>query len=200
MSYKSPPAKLTIGSLDDEKLNVIAQYNPAQIDLSRTAGWKAQGADVRPGARREKKDARDVEFTGGEGRIFSLELLFDGYENNRSVRAQIDDLDKLATSRLADSTDEDKRRPHQCVIVWGGKGSKDGGGFRPVRCVIDSLAVKYTMFDEDGVPLRAIATVKLREANVWKQLDKEEDEKRFDERARFSLEAVRRQQERSGVR
>jgi hypothetical protein len=206
MPFTPPPAKLTIGSLDDEKLNVIAQYNPAQIEHSRTTGWKPNGTD-KPEARREKKSSRDVEFTGGDGRMFSLELLFDGFEQNRSVRRQVDDLDAMARPRVADSDDEELRRPHQCVIVWGDQGGKDGAGFPPVRCVIDSLTVKYTMFDPQGVLLRAVATLKLREANVMKDYDKKADEKRIDERVKFSLEVVKlmrkreeEERERRGVR
>ena len=199
MPFTPPPAKLTIGSLDDAKLNVIAQYNPAQVELSRSAGWKPNGAD-KPEARGAKKTSRDVEFTGGEGRMFSLELLFDGYEKNLSVRKQLDDLDTMAKARVPDSKDEDLRRPHQCVIVWGDKGGKEGPGFRSVRCVIDSLTVKYTVFDADGVPLRATATLKLREANVQKDFDEEVEEKRDEARARWSLAEVERLRKLGAVR
>lgn len=198
MPFNPPPARLTIGSLDDAKLNVIAQYNPAQIEHSRTTGWKPHGAD-KPDARREQKTSRDVEFTGGEGRTFSLELLFDGFEKNQSVRQPLDDLDKLAKPRVADSDDEELRRPHQCVIVWGDQGER-GGGFQPVRCVIDSLTVKCTMFSSVGVPLRAIATLKVREANVQKDFDEKNEQKRIDARIRWSLKTVEEEQKRRGMR
>jgi uncharacterized membrane protein YgcG len=57
------------------------------------------------------------------------------------------------------STDENKRRPHRCVVTWG----LTVPGF---RCVIESLSTKYTMFSEQGIPLRATCTVKLKEADV----------------------------------
>ena len=34
------------------------------------------------------------------------------------------------------------------------------------RCVIESLSTKYTMFSDQGVPLRATCTVKLKEADT----------------------------------
>jgi len=34
------------------------------------------------------------------------------------------------------------------------------------KCVIESLSVKYTMFSDQGVPLRATCTVKLKEADT----------------------------------
>jgi hypothetical protein len=35
---------------------------------------------------------------------------------------------------------------------------------RPFRCVIESLSVKYTMWDHGGMPLRAVCTIKVKEA------------------------------------
>jgi hypothetical protein len=34
------------------------------------------------------------------------------------------------------------------------------------RCVIEGLVVKYTMFDTRGTPLRALCSVKLKEARL----------------------------------
>lgn len=168
-------ARLTIGSLDDSKLTVVAQYNPREIETARTIPWQKHNSDNTPEARRKKPaPGSDVEYTGGEGRSISLELLFDGYEGEKSVLKQLLDLDQMATPREAGSDDSALRRPHQCVVVWGTYAELDDKGMRPseekamrpMRCVIDSLTVKYTMFSEQGVPLRATANVKLREASV----------------------------------
>ncbi len=155
-------AKLTIGSLDDPKLEVSAQYNPKEIDLQRTVGWKSLNPRNVPHHRRHDEDANDLEYTGGEGRTLSIEMLFDGFETNTSVEPQMEALDQLATSRNPQlkAANHELRRPHQCVVVWGVK------GMRPLLCVIESLAVKYTMFDADGMPLRGVATVKVKEAAI----------------------------------
>jgi hypothetical protein len=173
---KSPPrvARLTIGSLDNPTLTVIAQYNPKEIELARTVPWQKHNSDNTPEARRKKPaPGSDVEYTGGEGRTISLELLFDELETGKSVLKQLLDLDEMATPRDASSTKTELRRPHQCVVVWGAYADlekaqrpKEEKAMRPLRCVIDSLTVKYTMFSSDGVPLRAMANVKLREASV----------------------------------
>lgn len=169
-------ARLTIGSLDDPKLSVVAQYNPKEIELARTVPWAKHNSDNTPEARRKKPaPGSDVEYTGGEGRTISLELLFDGVESEKSVLKQLLDLDEMATPRDATATKTELRRPHQCVVVWGTYAELDPRtkerpeserALRPLRCVIDSLTVKYTMFSAEGVPLRAIANVKLREASV----------------------------------
>jgi Contractile injection system tube protein len=153
--------KLSIGSTDDINLEVVAQYNPGQLDLQRTVEWKRSGnrKDNRPDHRRYPAPDNDVEYTGGDGRTLTLELLFDGLETNTCVEPQIEKLDMMATLREHGSKDPDPR-PHQCVIVWGSKGIK------PLVCVIESIGVKYSMFDCDGNPLRALATVKVKEASV----------------------------------
>jgi hypothetical protein len=57
------------------------------------------------------------------------------------------------------SPDETLRRPHMCVVTWGTT-------VPTFKCVIESLSVKYTMFSDQGVPLRATCTVKLKEADT----------------------------------
>ncbi len=160
MPFSPARAKLTIGSLDDPQLEVSAQYNPKEIELQRSVGWKAHNTHNVPHHRRTSSndDDNDLEFTGGEGRSLSIEMLFDGFETNTSIEPQMEALDEMATIRQGDF----ERRPHQCVVVWGSKGIK------PLLCVIDSLSVKYTMFDTDGRPVRGVANVKVREASVSK--------------------------------
>lgn len=162
MPYSPCRTKLTIGSLDDSSLHVVAHYNPAQIEQSRAVPWGRHNSDNRPDARRTTATPRDLEFTGAEGRTYSLELTFDGFETGVSVRGHVDRLDRMATVQDPSSTNEELRRPHQCVIVWGARTD----GFAPVRCVIENLTVRYTVFSPDGVPLRAVATIRVKEANV----------------------------------
>ena len=48
-------------------------------------------------------------------------------------------------------------------------GDLGDGGLKRLRCVIESVTVKYTMFDRLGTPLRAFANVKVREAHLQAQ-------------------------------
>ena len=154
--------KLSIGSTDDINLEVVAQSNPSQLELQRTVEWKRSSnkKDNRPDHRRYPAPDNDVEYTGGDGRTLTLELLFDGIETNTCVEPQIEKLDMMATLRGEDGSTDPDPRPHQCVIVWGSKGIK------PLVCVIESIGVKYSMFDRYGNPLRALATLKVKEASV----------------------------------
>nr|HEX4317381.1 hypothetical protein [Kofleriaceae bacterium] len=158
-------ARLTLGSVDESDLDIVAQYNPKELQIDRAIQWtapnQANNANTSKPAATAAKGIH-LEYTGSEGRSLSIELLFDGYEDNdpSKVTGPIWNLEALATVRDADSKDEGLRRPHLCLISWGNQGL-------PVfRCVIESLSIKYTMFRGDGAPLRATATVKLKEADA----------------------------------
>jgi len=143
--FEPARVKLSIGSLDDPSLAVHAQYNPKEVQLKRTVPWTDHKKEI-------------VEFGGTKPRAMSVELLFDGFEQHRSIQPQLDVLERLATVRgHARDNDPALQRPHWCVVAWGDAMPK-------LRCVIESVTVKYSMFSDDGTPLRAVATVELKEA------------------------------------
>jgi hypothetical protein len=139
-------AKLTIGSLDEAKLAVEAHYNPHELAIEKQLTWA------------DRPRGEHVELTGAPKRGMTIELLFDGYEAHKTVAREIAVLETLSSIRDKVPPEEHKKRPHHCVVVWGDR------GIPPFRCVIESLVVKYTMFDTYGAPLRATCTVKLKEA------------------------------------
>jgi Contractile injection system tube protein len=154
---KERPEKgvIWIGSKDDDNLQVMAQYNPKELQIDKNVPWQKKNQ-----ANQANPTGLHLEFTGAEGRTMSVELLFDEYEKpNGSVATAVAALNKMASVIKPSSTKEDERRPHLCIATWGGTVQ----GF---RCVIESLSTKYTMFGADGAPLRATCTVKLKEADV----------------------------------
>lgn len=156
-------AKLTIGSLDTVDLQVAAQYNPKELEVSRTVAWNPKATQDKIVHGRNHIPKNHLELGNVSSRSMTLELLFDNFETGRSVEPIVEALDLMATSRTPDSPDEELRRPHQCVVAWG------VAGMRAMPCVIEALTVKYTMFSREGVPLRAIATVKVKEAMVMEK-------------------------------
>jgi hypothetical protein len=170
MSNAFSPAtvKLTIASKDDPGIQVQAQYNPKELQVDQTVPWKKPdsanqtggGAAGASGGSGGGKQPMTLEFTGAEGRTMTVEFLFDGYEQNRSIAGQVGILETLASVRNPTEKDENLRRPHQCVISWG------ASGLPKFECVIESLSTKYTMFSSTGTPLRATCTVKLKEAQA----------------------------------
>ncbi|MBL9015051.1 MAG: hypothetical protein JNL83_12790 [Myxococcales bacterium] len=160
--------KIQIGSKDKSSLTIDAQYNPATLEISQNVPWKKPDAANKGGGGANQqgtpKDANfmALEFTGAESRSMSIELLFDAFEggdrapNGKSVMECVAVLEELATPVKPDSTQENERRPHHCILTWG-------AGIK-FQCVIENLTTKYTMFSADGTPTRATCTVKLKEA------------------------------------
>jgi hypothetical protein len=150
-------ARLTIGSLDDSELTVVAHYNPAELAVKKDVPWVAKGEQGSP--ERPTSSTQDShQFNGAPTRSMSLELLFDGYETNTSVDSIVEKLEAMTAVRDPESIDPEMRRPHFCIVVWG-----EG---KPFRCIITSLNVRYTMFSTHGRPLRAVCSVELQEARI----------------------------------
>jgi len=160
------PASVHVGikSLDDGT-EVYALYNPKELQVDREVPWTEAGDQkdsTAPDSKSKKSGGIDLEFTGAKGRSMTLELLFDGYEDEdgaKYVAGEISKLEHLASIHGdPGAKEEDKRRPHWCVVNWGTT-------LQGFRCVISSLSTKYTMFDSQGNPLRATCTLKLMEAD-----------------------------------
>ena len=152
-NFENSAAKVSIISLDTNA-TVEAQYNPKELQIDKNVPWTKTSQ-----ANKSNETGISLEFTGAEGRSLTLELLFDGYEEGKSVKGKVDTLNDLASVWQPGEKDETKRRPHFCKIAWGSTISE-------FKCVIESLSVKYTMFSESGDPLRATCTVKLKEADT----------------------------------
>ena len=155
--FTPPGQKISIGSLDDTSLGVNAQYNPKELQIDKNVPWQKHN--------KANANGLQLEFTGTEGRTMTVDMLFDAYEEKKSIRSIVDILQKLATVRDPGSTKDEMRRPHHCVVIWG---SVMGGTDNKFKCVITQISTKYTMFSNAGEPLRATVTLKLQEAErVW---------------------------------
>lgn len=147
---------VSIASLDDTGLEVEAQYNPKEVGINKSVQWQKH--------KDSKADQPQLEFSGADGRSLDLELTFDGYETRTDVHETY--VKHLLTMTLAqiDASDkkgkEDQKRPHMVVLHWGGARK-----LPDFQGVIESLNTKYTMFLDDGTPVRATCQVKLKEAS-----------------------------------
>lgn len=154
--------EVSIGSIDDPSLTVCAQYRPKELDVQQAVPWQKHTS-------KSNQQGLQLEFSGGDGRDVSLEFFFDASEIQKgSVQGEIDKLNKLATIRNPKSTQDEMKRPHYCVLVFGHVYAK------PFTCVITSVAVKYSMFSPEGHPIRATVNLKLKETHLGdkkKELD-----------------------------
>ncbi len=163
---KSGMFEVSIGSLDQPKLTVTAQYRPPQLQIDKSLTWN-------PHPNRKPEADMQLGFSGGGGRSTTVELFFDAAEiPGGTVEDSINRLTELATVRDPASKDRRLLRPHHCVLVFG---HVYQGVF---RCVIESLSTKITMFSSDGYPIRATVTVKLKETNSVDMSEEDEREAR----------------------
>jgi hypothetical protein len=152
---KGSAFEVSIGSLDEPEKTVSAQYRPKELDVSQNVPWTKH-------TNKSPEGSLQLEFSGADGRDASLELFFDASETKGgSVQDPIDMLTDLAMVRDPYSLEDKKKRPHHCVMVFGNIYRK-----KMFKCVIQSIATKFTMFSPDGDPIRATVTVKLKETHL----------------------------------
>ena len=126
-------------------------FNPTEYTIAKTNSWgrgKTKG-----------KNMPELEFNGGEPQTMSLELFFDTFEDGGDVRAYTAQLFQL-TMIVQDKPPKNKKtqqsRPPLCLFTWG-----PYSGF---KAAVSSLSVRYTLFRNDGTPVRATASVTLTQA------------------------------------
>jgi len=122
-------------------------FNPNQYALTKKVGWKET-----PGV---GLDLPQLQFSRGDTRVLALSLLFDSYEDRTDVRA--------LTKRIADLTEvaDGKDRPPWIKVFWGPDQPKHVG--LPFMGVVESVTQKFTLFLDDGTPVRATVDVSIRE-------------------------------------
>jgi nucleoid-associated protein YgaU len=101
------------------------------------------------------KNAPALNFGGGQGRTISLELFFDATEpvNGRQLKDVREETNKIMKlTRI----DRGAHRPPICELSWG---KTLTGSDLPFVCVVNQLTQRFTLFREDGTPLRATLTV-----------------------------------------
>lgn len=142
--------KLTIDAYEDQEFKKRtgrpwqALFNPTQLGFSRSNRYNTTPA--------AGSSQPQVAFGGGQPDELSVELFFDGsgvVESSETVRERID--------RLIAFTDfqPETHQPYYLHLFWG--------QFN-FRGVLEKVDIKYTLFARNGEPLRATATLSLKEA------------------------------------
>jgi len=140
------PLTLTFNLADGD---VKAEINPESIqvifDPNKNASEKAK-----PWKHHDIHgfDSPTFEFTSGEPYRLEMELFFDIYEEGKSVRELTDAIEKLAL------VNPEKHRPPTILLKFLG---------RTYEGVLESAQTKFTLFKDDGTPVRAVMNT------VWKE-------------------------------
>lgn len=137
------------------------QFNPTELEFTRGVQIAEIGI---PGL-----DSPVLQFIRGNNEILSFTLFFDTTDEGMGSKTKpvTDYIDRVyALTKI----DPDTHAPPICKFLWargfpGGNIPREAGnqtrsGF---RCIVEQVIHKYTLFSPKGVPLRATATLKLRE-------------------------------------
>ena len=148
----------TFKPLEGSHSAVEVQFNPKELSVDKSVPWTK--------TKKSTESSPELEFTAAEPRTLTVELMFDLFEQKGDVSEKyVAPLLKLAeVDRM-----QKEPRPPLVLFQWGRFTFKGA---------IASVNVKYTMFAEDGTPLRATANVKMKHADsltTKKEADKDND-------------------------
>ena len=141
------PAKIRITNLETyEELPV--QYNPPDYNLTKGA----QIAEIAiPGL-----DSPLLQFIRGTNEKITLKLFFDTTDDRSDVREKTKSFYNLA------KMDPETHAVPRCWITWGDAGMIKGD-YSDFIGIAENVSQNFTLFDSDGIPLRAELEVTFRE-------------------------------------
>lgn len=131
--------KAVISNLDTEK-DFEVLFNPKEYVLEKRTPWtevNVFGLDSPP-----------VQFTMGNRERLSMELFFDTSEEKTDVREYTEKIKELMI------VNAQEHRPPLLRFSWGALS---------FDCVLEDLVQRFTLFSNDGTPLRAILKVVFKE-------------------------------------
>jgi len=146
------PTPCTIVNINDPSDKVTAQFRPKEISIDRNVNWSKH--------ENPNGNSSMLEFTGANNPTLSVELFFDSFQPlvkspPIKIMDQIRRLESM--TMIPEKAKGSDRHPPQVMFTW------QAGP--PFKGVIESLSIKYTMFDSQGNPIRATCTVKIKEAD-----------------------------------
>ena len=143
-----PLVKALIKAIDPPGGEVEFQYNPTKYSVNKSMQWKSSD--------QKGQDAPSLEFVQGQGRSVSMELFLDEYEDGGNVAERVKQLDTFTMVNQGNAKDASKARPPRVIFVWGSNNPA-------IKAVIKSMNVTYTLFRDDGTPVRAKVSLQFQE-------------------------------------
>lgn len=138
---------------DSTERQVAFVFNPSKLDVGAAAKWEqpAQGGNRR---------ASTPQYKGPEPRTMDLDLLLDAWDLSGPSRATQYDVPKAVTTLIswtrptASTRSSKKPSPPLVMLHWG----------QPwFKCYVASVKATFTLFDENGKPIRATVRVQMKE-------------------------------------
>jgi hypothetical protein len=149
-------------------ISLDVYFNPKEIQIDKTVPWTEHA--------KTEGNEPTLEFTNAKPKNLTVELMFDGFEDEVDVHKKY--VSKLERMTMVDET---KKRPPNLTFTFGSM---------PVfKGVIASLGVKYTLFMPDGTPVRATVTVKMTQAAKLMNKKEAEDAAKAEQQAARGTQA-----------
>lgn len=148
-SQAGSPVKAALVNVDAGGPPIPCMFNPNEYAFSKQNSWslgQTKGSNV-----------PKVEFGGGQPATLQLQLFFDTYASKRDVRKEY--TDAIWGLTMVDPDLKDKKnkkgRPPKVRFQWGKAWS--------FEAVITSISQSFTLFLEDGTPVRATLDVSFQQ-------------------------------------
>ena len=131
--------KAVITNLDKEE-EIAVLFNPQEYVVEKKTPWTEMNVFG--------MDSPPVQFTMGERKRLTMELFFDTSREKTDVRAFTTKVENLMM------VNAQEHRPPILRFSWGNLS---------FECVLEDLVQRFTLFKDDGTPLRAILKVVFKE-------------------------------------
>src|SRR5689334_9097633 len=90
---------------------IVAMFNPDKLTLARSVQWGNQKA--------AKRDNPEMQFTGGDPMVLTIDLLFDTYDTPYAKKESVCKYTDKLTSLTKVEQHGEKHRPPLCRLQWG---------------------------------------------------------------------------------
>lgn len=131
--------KAIISNLDKSE-DIEVMFNPKEYVMEKKTPWSEVNVFG--------MDSPPVQFTMGERKCLNMELFFDTSEDKTDVREFTSKVEELML------VNAQEHRPPILRFIWGSLS---------FDCVMEDLVQRFTLFDNAGIPLRAILKVVFKE-------------------------------------
>lgn len=139
--------KARLESIDGNQYSFDFMFNPNQIDISRKAN-----INENRGSRTQNEGIPKVSFALRNAATINIKnIMFDTYENE----SQRDVGEKIKNLIQSVKFIKQEERPPIYILTWG--------KINYFKCYVDSLNYQLTLFLPDGTPVRAKASITLKE-------------------------------------
>jgi nucleoid-associated protein YgaU len=143
-----PPIQLQKAQITSQDgTSLTCAFNPKQVTLSTGAEWKRE-------ATRSANTAPPAQFKGTKPRSVQMELFFDQNWPDYSGRHVESDIQQLLdwTCPTQASRGSNQPNPPTLTFHWG------TSTFATFSAYLESVSVTFSLFSEQGVPIRASAS------------------------------------------